>query len=161
MGVGTDPLPSPVGAPSPEGGAHVARTTRTNAADGAHTAPAGGAARQRGHGRARQPGRYTAEHGRRRGPVRLLGADASSARCVSDGECYICNAAIEDWDFDRPDDPVCAACEERQIEESGVRREVVEARAQALLGEDRDGYAADDRVGDLEYGAMLRDFREE
>ncbi len=139
----------------------MARTTRTNAADGAHTAPAGGAANERGNGRARQAGRDTAEHGRRRGPVRLLGADSSLARCVSDGECYICDAAIEDWNFERPDEPVCAACEERLIEESGVRREVAEARAQALLGEDREGYAADDPAGNLEYGAMLRDFREE
>ncbi len=139
----------------------MARATRTNAADGTHTAPPGGVAGQRGNGRARQARRDTAEHGRRRGPVRLPGADASSARCVSDGECYICDAAIEDWNFERPDEPVCAACEERQIEESGVRREVVEARAQALLGEDRDGYVADDPVGDLEYGAMLRDFWEE
>ncbi len=144
----------------------MARTTRTNAADGAHTAPAGGAARQRGNGRAQQAGRDTAEHGRRRGPVRLL-ADSSSARCVSDGECYICDAAIEDWNFERPDDPVCGACEERQIEESGVRREVIEAYARAMLGgflaghKDRHSYAADDPVGDLEYGAMLRDFREE
>ncbi len=138
----------------------MAKTTRTNAADGAHTAPAGGAAGQRGNGRALQARRDTAEHGRRRGPVRLL-ADSSSAGCVSDGECYICNAAIEDWNFERPDEPVCAACEERLIEESGVRREVAEAHAQALLGKDRDGYAADDLVGDLEYGAMLRDFREE
>ena len=114
-----------------------------------------------------QAGRDTAEHGRRRGPIRLLGADSSSERCVSDGECHICQAEIEDWNFERPDEPVCAACEERQIEESGVRREVVEAHARALLGDvlagqrDRDGDAADDPVGDLEYGAMLRDFRAE
>ena len=145
----------------------MARTTRTNAADGAHTSPAGGAARQRGDGRARQAGRDTAEHGRRRGPVRLPGTDSSSERYVSHGECHICQAELEDWNFERPDEPMCGVCEERQIEESGVRREVVEARARAMLGdflagqEDRYGYAADDPVGDLEYGAMLRDFREE
>ncbi len=145
----------------------MATTTRTNAADGAHTAPAGGAARQRGNGSARQAGRYTAEHGRRRGPVRLLGTDSPSEPYVSDGECHICQAELEDWNFERPDEPVCGVCEERQIEESGVRREVVEAHARALLGavlarqRDRDGDAADDPVGDLEYGAMLRDFREE
>ncbi len=142
----------------------MARTTRTNAAD---TAPAGGAARQRGNGRARQPGRDTAKHGRRRGPVRLLGTDSPSEPYVSDGECHICQAELEDWNFERPDDPVCGACEERQIEESGVRREVVEAHARAMLGDflaghkDRHSYAADDPVGDLEYGAMLRDFRAE
>ncbi len=145
----------------------MARTTKTNAADGAHTAPAGGTAGQRGNGRPRLAGRDTAEHGRRRGPVRPPVADSSSERCVSDGECHICDAAIEDWNFERPDEPVCAACEERQIEELGVRREVVEGHARALLGavlarqRDRDGDAADDPVGDLEYGAMLRDFRAE
>ncbi len=145
----------------------MARTTKTNAADGAHTAPAGGAAGQRGNGRPRQAGRDTAEHGRRRGPVRLPGADSSSERCVSDGECHICQAEIEDWNFERPDEPVCAACEERQIEESGVRREVVEAHTRKLLGDvwarqrDRDGDAGDDPVGDLEYGAILRGFRAE
>ncbi len=160
--MGTDPFPFRWGADLRKE-AHVARTTRTNAADGAHTAPVGGVAGQRGNGRARQAGRDTAEHGRRRGPVRLLGADASSARCVSDGECYICDAAIEDWNFERPDEPVCAACEERQIEASGVRREVeIEAHARALAGQkDHYGDAADDPVGDLEYGAMLRDFRAE